>query len=105
MRGMTTIEVICGPMFSGKSEELIRRLKRIEIAKKKVIAFKPVIDTRYTADNIVSHTGAMFRALPVTMARDVLAVVEREKPDVVGIDEVQFFDPSVVTLIEDICRR
>ena len=105
MRGMTTIEVICGPMFSGKSEELIRRLKRIEIAKKKVIAFKPVIDTRYTADNIVSHTGAMFRALPVTMARDVLAVVEREKPDVVGIDEVQFFDDGIVEVCLELMRK
>jgi thymidine kinase len=88
------LEVICGPMFSGKSEEMIRRLRRAEIAGQRVVIFKPLIDDRYDAADVVSHAGARMRAVPVS---SVAEAVERAGGfDVVGIDEVQFFDPSVV---------
>lgn len=88
------LEVICGPMFSGKSEEMIRRLRRVEIAGQRVVILKPHIDDRYDATNIVSHAGARMRAVPVTSADDV---PERgEGFDVVGIDEVQFLEHAIV---------
>ena len=88
------LEVICGPMFSGKSEEMIRRLRRAEIAGQRVVILKPHIDDRYDATDIVSHAGARMRAVPITCADDVLA--RAEGFEVVGIDEVQFFDREVV---------
>jgi len=89
------LEVICGPMFSGKSEEMIRRLRRAEIAGQRVVIFKPRIDDRYDAADIVSHAGARMRAIPVS---SVAEVVEHANGfDVVGIDEVQFFEPAIVS--------
>jgi thymidine kinase len=88
------LEVVCGPMFSGKSEEMIRRLRRAEIAGQKVIVFKPQIDDRYDAADVVSHAGVRMRAVPVGCVADVLA--RADGYDVVGIDEVQFFEASVV---------
>jgi len=88
------VEVICGPMFSGKSEEMIRRLRRAEIAGQRVVILKPRIDDRYDATDVVSHAGARMRAVPVASASEV---VERARGfDVVGIDEVQFLDEAVV---------
>jgi thymidine kinase len=88
------LEVICGPMFSGKSEEMIRRLRRAEIAGQRVVIFKPRIDDRYDAADVVSHAGARMRAVPVLSA---LEITERAQGfDVVGIDEVQFLEPAVV---------
>jgi len=88
------LEVICGPMFSGKSEEMIRRLRRAEIAGRRVVIFKPRIDDRYDADDVVSHAGVRMRGVPVS---SVAEIGERAQAfDVVGIDEVQFFEPSVV---------
>jgi thymidine kinase len=88
------LEVVCGPMFSGKSEEMIRRLRRAEIAGQRVIVFKPQIDDRYDVVDVVSHAGVRMRAVPVGSVADVLA--RAEGYDVVGIDEVQFFETSVV---------
>ena len=89
------LEVICGPMFSGKSEEMIRRLRRAEIAGQRVVIFKPQIDDRYDAVDVVSHAGARMRAVPVS---SVSEVVEHAKGfDVIGIDEVQFFEPVIVS--------
>jgi thymidine kinase len=88
------LEVVCGPMFSGKSEEMIRRLRRAEIAGQRVIVFKPQIDDRYDVADVVSHAGVRMRAVPVECVADVLA--RAEGYDVVGIDEVQFFETSVV---------
>jgi thymidine kinase len=88
------LEVVCGPMFSGKSEEMIRRLRRAEIAGQRSVIFKPRIDDRYDAADVVSHAGIRMRAVPVT---DVAELVEGARGmEVVGIDEVQFFDREVV---------
>ena len=88
------LEVICGPMFSGKSEEMIRRLRRAEIAGQRVVILKPHIDDRYDPTDVVSHAGARMRAVPVSTAAEV---PERAHGfDVVGIDEVQFLEPVIV---------
>ena len=89
------LEVICGPMFSGKSEEMIRRLRRAEIAGQRVIIFKPRIDDRYDADDVVSHAGIRMRGVPVGSVAEVIA--RSTGHEVVGIDEVQFFDAGIVT--------
>jgi thymidine kinase len=90
------LEVICGPMFSGKSEEMIRRLRRAEIAGQSVVIFKPRIDDRYDVADVVSHAGARMRGVPVSSVGEV---ADHAKGfDVVGIDEVQFFEPSIVAL-------
>jgi len=89
------LEVICGPMFSGKSEEMIRRLRRAEIAGQRVVIFKPRIDDRYDASDVVSHAGIRMRGVPVA---GVAELVERARGfEVVGIDEIQFFEPEVVS--------
>jgi thymidine kinase len=84
------IEVICGSMFSGKTEELIRRLKRVKIANLKVEIFKPAIDVRYDEVKIVSHDTNYIHSTPVNSSKDIPALVQ--DVDVVGIDEAQFFD-------------
>jgi thymidine kinase len=88
------IEVICGPMFSGKSEELIRRLRRAEIAGQKVLIVKPRVDDRYDVSHVVSHAGARMRAVAAEHSSDVLRLADAY--DAVGIDEVQFFDEAIV---------
>jgi thymidine kinase len=84
------IEAICGPMFSGKSEELMRRLRRAKIARKRLQVFKPSIDTRYSADEIVSHGQVRMRSEPVATARDILDRLDA-RTQVVGVDEANFF--------------
>lgn len=98
-RGTGWLEVICGPMFSGKTEELIRRLRRAEIAQQKIQVFKPVIDDRYSVREVVSHSDQRTLAMPVRWAREILDRVEDET-DVVGIDEAQFFDPELVDVVD-----
>ena len=88
------LEVVCGPMFSGKSEEMIRRLRRAEIAGQRVVIFKPKIDDRYDAADIVSHAGVRMRGVAVGSVAELLS--RARGFEVVGIDEVQFFEPSVV---------
>ncbi|GGF34094.1 thymidine kinase [Echinicola rosea] len=90
------IEVICGSMFSGKTEELIRRLNRALIAKQKVEIFKPAIDTRYHESDVVSHNETVIRSTPVQFADDIILLAG--DCDVVGIDEAQFFDQQIVTV-------
>ncbi|SEJ47888.1 thymidine kinase [Cyclobacterium xiamenense] len=92
------VEVICGSMFSGKTEELIRRLNRALIARQKVEIFKPAIDQRYHAKNVVSHDETVIRSTPVQFADDILLLAGN--CDVVGIDEVQFFDNQIVAVAE-----
>lgn len=99
-----SIEVICGSMFSGKTEELIRRLVRARIAKQKVQVFKPAIDVRYAAEKVTSHTGADFDALPVAGAEEILLKVE-DGTTVVGIDEAQFLDPAVVDVAQQLASQ
>jgi thymidine kinase len=94
------LEVICGPMFSGKSEEMIRRLRRAEIAGQRVVIFKPQIDDRYDATDVVSHAGARMRAVPVTSATDIAE--HALGFDVVGIDEAQFLGEGVVSTALDL---
>ncbi|HUS05843.1 MAG TPA: thymidine kinase [Bryobacteraceae bacterium] len=89
------IEVICGPMFSGKSEELIRRLRRAMIARKRVQVFKPVIDTRYSADEIVSHGDVRMKSETVTRAGEILTKLDW-RTQVVGIDEPNFLGPELI---------
>ncbi len=94
------IEVITGPMFSGKSEELIRRLKRAQIAKRRVTCFKPDLDIRYHRNAIASHSAQTLDALPVANIEELKTVLlpMLDAVEVIGIDEVQFFDPSLVAL-------
>jgi thymidine kinase len=98
------IEVICGSMFSGKSEELIRRVRRAEIAKQKVQVFKPSIDDRFSSNNVASHSGYFWDAIPVQSAKDILLQVLPDT-DVVAIDEVQFFDWSVADICNELADR
>jgi thymidine kinase len=94
-----SIEVITGSMFSGKTDELIRRLRRARIARQKVQVFKPIIDNRYHAEKVTSHAGNEFEALPIAAAADILLFLAPDT-SVVGIDEAQFFDPNVVEVAQ-----
>ncbi len=96
------IEVICGSMFSGKTEELIRRLTRALIARQKVEIFKPKLDTRYDVQKIVSHAAREIRSTPVNFASDILLL--SGDCDVVGVDEAQFFDPAIVDVCNDLAN-
>jgi thymidine kinase len=98
------IEVVCGSMFSGKTEEVIRRVKRAVIARQKVQVFKPAIDTRYIHEKVTSHSGAQFEATAVSKAADILELVDPDT-EVVAIDEAQFFDPAVVQVASVLANR
>jgi thymidine kinase len=91
------IEVVCGSMFSGKTEELLRRVKRAQIARQKVQVFKPALDTRYSVDHVQSHDANRVESKPVKMAQEILQLVD-DNTRVVGIDEAQFFDDSIVDI-------
>lgn len=99
-----SLEVICGSMYSGKTEELIRRVKRAQIARRKVQVFKPAIDTRYSLEEVASHDGVRATAIPVSSAAEIAELIEPDTT-VVAIDEVQFFDEGIITLCEDLARR
>ena len=98
------IEVICGPMFAGKSEELIRRVKTLSYAHQKIVAFKPAIDNRYDKSAIASHDGEKYQAFAIKSAEDILPLVESDV-QVVAIDEVQFFKDSIVSICESLADR
>ena len=93
------LEVICGPMFSGKSEELIRRLRRAKIAKHITLSFKPHIDNRYGLESIVSHDGNKMEAQALTNINDILTIAESKQAQVIGIDEAQFFPKELMNVI------
>ncbi len=93
-----SIEVICGSMFSGKTEELIRRLKRAKIAKQRVEIFKPAVDTRYSETEVVSHDANSIASTPVSSSQNILLMTG--DVDVIGIDEAQFFDEGII----DVCN-
>ncbi len=99
-----SIEVICGSMFSGKTEEMIRRLRRAVIAKQKVQVFKPIIDTRYGSSKVISHAGVDFEAVPIQESSDIKKFVNSDTT-VVGIDEAQFFDDGIVDVIDDFANH
>lgn len=97
------IEVICGSMFSGKTEELIRRLKRAQFAKQRVEIFKPSIDTRYHDEMVVSHDANEIRSTPVPAAANIAILAQG--CDVIGIDEAQFFDDEIITVCNDLANQ
>ena len=97
------IEVICGSMFSGKTEELIRRLKRAQFAKQKVEIFKPMVDVRYDIDKVVSHDANEIRSTAVPAAANIRIL--GDTCDVVGIDEAQFFDDEIITVCNDLANK
>ncbi|MFQ3546337.1 thymidine kinase [Halobacillus rhizosphaerae] len=98
------VEVICGSMFSGKSEELIRRVRRATYGNLTVRVFKPALDNRYKEDSIVSHNGTSVLARPVDAALEILHNVD-DTIDIVGIDEVQFFDENILEVVECLADR
>jgi len=98
------VEVICGSMFSGKTEELIRRVRRAQIAKQKVQVFKPDIDTRYAVQRVTSHDGQDFEAISVKDSQDLLSRVDTNTT-VVAIDEAQFFDDGLEKVIEQLAGQ
>lgn len=98
------IECITGSMFSGKSEELIRRLRRGVYAKQKVIVFKPTIDDRYHKEKIVSHNGNAIEAINITEAKEI-EQHDLSDVDIIGIDEIQFFDRTVVDIAQDLAKK
>lgn len=98
------IEVICGSMFSGKSEELIRRVRRTQFAKQNVQVFKPAIDDRYSEEAVVSHNGTSVIAHPISISTDILDIVS-EATDVVAVDEIQFFDNQIVEVVQALADK
>jgi len=99
-----SIEVICGSMFSGKTDELIRRLVRATIARQKVQVFKPAVDVRYALEKVTSHAGSNFDALPVQAAAEIRTKLDGDTT-VVAVDETQFFDPEIVEVVQELAAR
>lgn len=98
------VEVICGSMFSGKSEELIRRIRRAQFAKQSIAVFKPAIDDRYSETAVVSHNGNEVVALPVANAEDIWRHID-DQIDVIGIDEAQFFEQGIVDTVAQLANH
>ena len=99
-----SIEVVCGSMFSGKTDELIRRMRRAVIARQKVQVFKPAIDVRYAVEKVTSHAGADFDAIPVGKATDIYTKLDADTT-VVGVDEAQFFDDGIIEVTRKLAER
>ena len=99
MHARGSVELVCGSMFSGKTEELIRRLRRAVIARQTVQVYKPLIDTRYHEERVTSHNGVNFQARPVASAAEIMDHIDPDT-SVVAIDEVQFFDPFIVAVCD-----
>ena len=99
-----TIEVICGSMFCGKTEELIRRLRRAIIAKNQVQVFKPIIDNRYVVERVHSHAGIEIDAAPISDITEIYHLLD-SKTSVIGIDEAQFFSDDIVYVVDDLSEK
>ena len=99
-----SIEVVCGSMFSGKTEELIRLLRRAVIAGQKVQVFKPIIDERFGLEKVTSHSGANFDAVPIQSSEQILEKLDKDTT-VVGLDETQFFDPGIVKVVQNLANQ
>lgn len=99
-----SVEVICGSMFSGKTDELIRRLRRAAIARQKLQVFKPAVDIRYAVEKVTSHAGTDFAAIPVEKAGEIRDRLETGVT-VVAIDEAQFFDDEIITLVDELAAQ
>ena len=98
-----SVEVVCGSMFSGKTKELIRRIKQLKVAKKKFIVFKPAIDIRYDKNKIVSHNKDCIKATVVNNIAEMKSLISDE--DVIAIDEAQFFDETLISLCNDLANK
>lgn len=98
------VEVICGSMFCGKTEELIRRVRRAIIAKQQVQVFKPAIDDRYSVEHVSSHSGQQIQAQIITSASEILRLLELDTT-VVAVDEAQFFDSTIVDIVEELADK
>lgn len=99
-----SLEVICGSMFSGKTDEMIRRMRRAVIARQKVQVFKPVVDIRYGSEKVRSHAGADFAAIPVKNSSDIFTKLAPDTT-VVGVDEAQFFDDGIIEVCQQLVER
>lgn len=99
-----SVEVVCGSMFSGKTDELIRRLVRATIAKQKVQVFKPAIDIRYAVEKVASHAGSTYDAIPVQNATEIRSKLDNDTT-VVGVDEAQFFDSEIVNVVQELATK
>jgi len=99
-----SVEVITGSMFSGKTDEMIRRLRRATIARQKVQVFKPVIDNRYKVERVTSHAGTAYDAVPIVQVKDLYNHLEKDST-VVAIDEAQFFEDDVLGVVQDLANR
>jgi thymidine kinase len=99
-----SLEVITGSMFCGKTEELIRRLRRANIARQKVQVFKPAIDNRYTLEKVKSHSGSEFDAIPIQQTGDLIAHLNPDTT-VIGLDEVQFFSSDIINIVQGLANR
>jgi len=99
-----SVEVVTGSMFSGKTDELIRRLRRATIARQKVQVFKPAVDVRYAVEKVTSHAGTDFDAIPIERAADVYDRLEKDTT-VVAIDEAQFFNDEIIAVVDELARR
>ncbi len=99
-----SVEVICGSMFSGKTDELIRRLRRAVIARQCVQVFKPAIDMRYAVEKVASHAGTDFDAIPIGKAAEIRRLLDKDAT-VVAIDEAQFFDNEVVAIVDELAAK
>jgi thymidine kinase len=98
------IEVVCGPMFAGKSEELIRRIKRLEYAKKKTIVFKPSIDNRYSNDEVVSHSNLKTKSISIRHSKEILDYVD-STTFAIAVDEVQFLDKDIIDVAQKLALK
>lgn len=99
------IEVICGGMFAGKTEELIRRINRIHYAKKEVLVFKPKIDNRYDESSVVSHSQKKIKSIVINNALEILEITKKALPYAIAVDEVQFFDDSLIDVAEELANN
>ena len=104
MNGIGCIEVVCGSMFSGKTEELLRRVKRAKYARLQTVVFKPKVDDRYDEVKVVTHEGLSTEAVPIASSGEMLSLIGPNVA-VVGVDEVQFFDDGVVDVCEELANR
>ena len=98
------IEVISGPMFAGKTEELLRRVKRLEYAKKNIVVFKPLMDNRFAENEVVSHNKNRTRSVNISLAKEIFDYIDSET-EVVAIDEIQFLDEEAVKIVEYLASR
>ena len=99
------LEVISGNMYAGKTEELLRRVRRIEYAKKSIIVFKPKIDNRYSVDEVVSHNNLRTKSIPIKDAKEMLEHLPEELPYAIAIDEIQFFGNDMINAIENLADK